>query len=190
MIGIIRYTLMRFQENKDFTLKGRTAQSISRDSIDFYKRWLERTNRQFNQNNLHYIMCSIPYTVLMKELDVWSLMPIQNFQYQYEQERYEIRQINSILEIEAEGRVMKHCVASYSRKCKEGKCSIWTFSKYNSENRRRRILTIEVVEKSIVQAKGTHNSNNINIRDYEILHEWLKKANLSIDNQRVHLKIS
>ena len=189
IIGIIRYILLRFREKDSFSLKGRTAQSISKDAISFYKIWLKKLNREYTIENLHYFMSSTPFTVFLKELQVWSTAPILSFDEERYNARYEIRQINSVLELEAEGKVMHHCVGSYAYKCKEGRCSIWTFSKYNEENRRRRILTVEVVNQSIVQAKGTYNSIHIDSKDYSILMEWAKKANLNLNADRLSLKV-
>ena len=190
IVGIIRYILLRYREKGGFSIKGRTAKSISKDTIAFYKNWLKRLNREYTIENLHYFMCSTPYTVLLKELQVWNTVKIAGYNNERYASRYEIRQINSVLELEAEGRVMHHCVASYAHKCKQGSCSIWTFSKYNAENRRRRILTVEVVNHKIVQAKGNRNSGDIESKDYSILMEWAKKANLNLNADKLSLKVS
>lgn len=59
----------------------------------------------------------------------------------------------------AEGRAMKHCVASYARSCAAGACSIWTLEVETSEEPRRRVLTVEVNNRTrvICQARGKCN---------------------------------
>ncbi len=43
----------------------------------------------------------------------------------------------------AEGREMRHCVASFTQSCAHGACSIWTLEVETAE-RRTKLLTIEV----------------------------------------------
>lgn len=190
IMGIIRYILLQLSKDENFKLKGRTAKSIERDTVAFYSQWLRRTNRAVNVQNLHYVMQSTPYHILLEELKVWLKRPMPNFHFEKGNTRYEIRQINSYLELRTEGRVMHHCVLTYANSCRTGHCSIWSFSKYNSENRRRRILTIEVRGKAIVQAKGTYNRTRVNAQDYEVLYQWTKQENLELNTEKLYLKVS
>ena len=124
-------------------------------------------------------MYSTPYRILLEELKVWRKRPMLNFHFEKGRTRYEIRQINSYLELRAEGRVMNHCVLTYANACRTGRCSIWSFSKYNSENRRRRILTLELCKNEIVQARGTYNRTRVNAQDYEFYINGQNKKNLN-----------
>ena len=84
---------------------------------------------------------------------------------------------------------MNHCVLTYANACRTGRCSIWSFSKYNSENRRRRILTLELCKNEIVQARSTYNRTRINAQDYEILYQWTKQEKLELDPKKLWLEI-
>lgn len=61
----------------------------------------------------------------------------------------------------AEGRAMRHCVASYARSCMSGHSSIWSLRhRWLDQDVARSILTIEVrpICRAIVQLRGTGNS--------------------------------
>ena len=139
------------------------------ECLDFYKHWLEKLNRANTEENLVYLMRSTPYTVFLREIQTWMTKPIRNFEWTNFDARYEIRQINSYMELYNEGRIMHHCVATYKYSCIQGRCSIWSFSRYNLHNHRKRLLTIEVRDGSIVQAKGKNNSTKIESKYYEVL---------------------
>ncbi|MBX9692958.1 MAG: PcfJ domain-containing protein, partial [Cyanobacteria bacterium] len=71
---------------------------------------------------------------------------------------WRIRELLSSAELIAEGKNLRHCVASYARSCHQGQCSIWTLE-LQSELFRERRVTIEVNPKTrhIRQVRGLKN---------------------------------
>ncbi len=82
----------------------------------------------------------------------------------------------------AEGRKMKHCVATYAHSCASGACSIWTLEVETFEGRAK-VLTVEVQNRArlICQARG-----KCNMRPGEehrgILRRWAENAGLHLAN--------
>jgi hypothetical protein len=73
--------------------------------------------------------------------------------------RWLLTELLSTKALFAEGRTMKHCVASYARSCAAGVCSIWTLEVDTGEGRRK-VLTVEVNNRTrvICQARGKCNA--------------------------------
>src|SRR4029079_19029463 len=80
----------------------------------------------------------------------------------------------------AEGRGMKHCVASYARECAHGASSIWTMQVESLEGRRK-VLTVEVnpVTGLICQARGKCNAAP-GEKHRIILRRWAEVAGLRL----------
>src|SRR5262249_47816784 len=80
----------------------------------------------------------------------------------------------------AEGRQMKHCVASYAHSCGSGACSIWTLEVETFEGRSK-VLTVEVQNASrlICEASGKCNMPP-NDKQRSILRRWAERAGLSL----------
>ena len=79
-----------------------------------------------------------------------------------------------------EGRVMRHCVASYAHSCVHGRCAIFSLRVDDGSGAERR-LTIEVIvaNRVIVQARGRYNASPEPL-DGRILRAWATTAQLSI----------
>jgi hypothetical protein len=80
----------------------------------------------------------------------------------------------------AEGRKMKHCVASYARSCASGACSIWTLEVETFEGRAK-VLTIEVRNgaRLIGQARGKCNRLP-GAKHRGMLRRWADNAGLTL----------
>lgn len=71
---------------------------------------------------------------------------------------WRIRELLSGRELHAEGRAMRHCVASYAQACARGSCSIWTVELHAFEGVSKR-LTIELSPSGVVvQCRGRFNA--------------------------------
>lgn len=92
---------------------------------------------------------------------------------------WRIRELLSGAELIAEGRAMKHCVASYARSCAAGHCSIWAMELTASGVHEKR-QTIEVSrEGMIVQCRGKQNRLPT-VVEFDILKDWARDAGLTI----------
>lgn len=101
----------------------------------------------------------------------WSGHDFEGFVYlrnegKPNEERFEIKQITSSKELLAEGKEQHHCVFSYKQSCISGRCSIWSLT----VNGKRKV-TIEVVDRKIVQAKGFANRVTRSDEDF-IINKW------------------
>lgn len=129
------------QENKRYSIKGRTVGSLTRDMLSWHKDLdIGRRLRfvQFRPSGLAD--------------GTWTHkangMP----------ETWTMREILSGRELAIEGRAMKHCVATYAGAIKEGRSSIWSLRRDGE-----RSLTIEASnsEKEVWQARGACNRGPI-----------------------------
>jgi hypothetical protein len=86
---------------------------------------------------------------------------------------YTITELLSSAELEAEGKAMAHCVASYAASCVQGQVSIWSLHVVDAWGRQSRLLTLEVSTSSreIVQARQRFNALP-DKRSLAILRRW------------------
>ncbi len=89
-----------------------------------------------------------------------------------------ITELLSTKALVAEGRKMKHCVASYERSCAHGDCSIWTLEVETFEGRSK-LLTIEVRTSTrlICQVRGKYNALAAE-KHRGVLRRWAEQAGL------------
>ena len=106
----------------------------------------------------------------------WDKSPFNEFEYVEgatdDQRTWTIRELLSTAELIAEGKRMSHCVASYDRSCKTGKCSIWTMELCDSEGKQPK-LTIELGHPKfvILQSRGKRNRRPDD-QEEKILARW------------------
>jgi len=94
--------------------------------------------------------------------------------------RWTIRELLGGKALVAEGRKLKHCVASYASSCACGSCSIWTLE-VESMTEFSKLLTLEVRNSSrcLCQARGKLNRLATE-KERSILGRWAAHAGLSI----------
>ncbi|MFK8008250.1 MAG: PcfJ domain-containing protein [Saprospiraceae bacterium] len=136
----------------EFKFKGRTVVSV----LKYVEKWRA-------------------YVQLAKDAGVggeFKVSPIQSMRIKQGKRLIRIRQITNLKSLALEGNKMNHCVATYAGECLSGTSSIWSMNEILAVGKMKRLITIEVEEKTkkVLQASG--NSN----RDlYEIEKKWLKK---------------
>lgn len=92
---------------------------------------------------------------------------------------WRIRELLSGAELIAEGRVMKHCVASYARSCADGRASIWAMELSGKTGVEKR-QTIEVTrDRIIVQCRGKQNRLPT-AAELAVVKEWARLAGLIV----------
>ena len=91
-----------------------------------------------------------------------------------------ITELLSTKALVAEGRTMKHCVATYARSCAHGDCSIWTLEVWTLEGRSK-LLTIEVRRDTrfICQVRGKCNALAAE-KHRGVLRRWAEQAGLQL----------
>lgn len=140
----------------DFTLQGRTPQSLMRLVDEWHV--ANQTNAQ----------CPT----------IWKPLPIANWAKSFGDIIHRIAQITTYTELSEEGRDMHHCCRSYAPRCAEGKTSVWTYYFENTKGIRTRLLTIEVDEnRKVVQVRGKCNAFPQS-KQFSMIENWMAHAKL------------
>lgn len=92
---------------------------------------------------------------------------------------WHFRELHSGNELIAEGKAMRHCVASYARSCAAGNCSIWAMEVAKATGSEK-VQTVEVSRQGvIVQCRGRLNRLPT-AAEFEIVRRWAGAAGLTI----------
>ena len=100
---------------------------------------------------------------------------IREFSAEISKKKYRIRQLLKRGEFRLESMAMKHCVETYFLSCKKGLSCIFSLQEFSSDEYLS-LVTIEVSEGRIVQARGRHN-RPINKLEQSILKKWAEENN-------------
>jgi len=175
---IIDYVVHKRRENEDYSLKGRTIDSLLKKT-DEWHRQLARIKKVQGRSWVGIDLPNWQMTTGKKKESKTEEKTLEK-----EQTLYEIKQITFGKELAAEGKAMRHCVYSYARACESGRLSIWTLRKsYWKRNIyiEKRLLTIELnnQNKTIVQVRGFCN-RFVNLEEIGILQKWATEYGLSL----------
>lgn len=154
-------------EQPNLTMRGRTVDSLLRDVEDWHRQ-LGRVTK-----------CGVLQ---------WAKSDIADFEHvegKAESKNMRIWKITELLsseELIAEGRALRHCVATYASSCQKGRSTIWSMSSSNHLDSEK-ILTIEVSssDKSIVQVRGKANRLPSS-KEMSVIRRWADRAQLSIED--------
>jgi hypothetical protein len=167
---ILDYVINQKNNNTNYTLKGRTLNSIRRSMEEWH-------NQLQILNNLDYYTQSLVLKDNHLDKIQWKGKSYDNFVFEHEGEQYEIIQLNNLLAVFEEGKAMNHCVANYIYDCYRGYTSIWSLRQVK-DNKVKRLLTIELKGNNIIQAKGNCNRPPDSFEN-RIIRNWAHKENLS-----------
>ena len=144
--------------NTSYSLKGRTLQSLVRQSDTWHKRF-----SHYNDNM------------------VWKPCGLTGFREEKKKELILIEELNETALLKQEGKTMKHCVASYAFYCAKGRTAIFSLREYSGGVLLDVLATIEVnlQLKRIVQAKAKMN-RPINDKAKKYMIDWAERQSLSI----------
>jgi hypothetical protein len=166
MEEIIDYLNDRIRNNAEYSIKGRTITSLTR------------------QSDAWHIEQAI-HSASMVEMFTWT--PILNSSYIVQKKEakelksYRLLELCSSKELIVEGRKMNHCVASYARSCCVRVTSIFSLRCISFSKGQEILATIELDIKSqtIVQAKARFNKPVIAIAK-KIMNDWAVQHDLKI----------
>lgn len=159
---IIDYIINRRRQDKNFSMKGRSAMAVIKAMEEWHQDLAKRQitkGKEYKSSGFksgHY-----EYSHRLSSGN-------------YEQFHYNIDEILNSKELHAEGKILKHCVLSYSSSIENGCCSIWSM-KINGERK----ITIEVRNKYIVQARGSCNRKS-SAEEFKIMQRWASENGLGI----------
>lgn len=118
---------------------------------------------------------------------VWGSCGIEGFRLEEgmgkNQKIWTIRELLSSKELQLEGRVMHHCVSTYSASCNSGRSSIWTLELTDSVGltQKRATLEVQVGSKMMTQARGKYNER-LAVTDKNIVARWAHQRGISLTN--------
>lgn len=146
-----------------FSMKGRTVATVLRQ--------VERWHRDLNRATL-------------KSSTVWPTCGIPGYERiegsEGSQTIVRIDEIVGSADLQAEGRAMRHCVASYVRTCARGASAIYSLKTDNGTGYERRLtIQLDVSSKRIIQARGRYNAPPSPL-DQRYLRNWATIAGLAI----------
>ncbi len=161
MLGYISHL---YRERENFSLKGRTVLSLSRQANAYYE-GLQQVRQQAQ----------------IGQVKKWKGLPFEPFYLERGDVTYQIIQLTTTEELEEEGRIQEHCVASYAYGCATGEYSIWSLRKQEKgEEEPVRLVTIEVYpDGSICQARRKLNGYPSK-EEVSIIRQWALEAGLKV----------
>lgn len=149
----------------NFSMRGRTPRKLLSQVND----WHRQLGKESKQESYEWEHSEIGDLVVKEQR-------MDNYTPRY----WRIQELLSTDELIEEGRVMKHCVVTYSESCFTGKTSIWSMET-EDEYGKNNVLTIEVLmaEKLIRQVRGKRNRLPTP-KERSILKRWTRKEKLKI----------
>ncbi len=149
----------------NLSMNGRTPNALLRK--------VNQWHRKLSLDNTHQVRGWQPTGIKEFEL-VEGMQPNGNLKI------WTIRELLSSKALVAEGRTLKHCVATYASSCSQGNCSIWTMEVEGTDGHVK-LLTIEVHNgsRTICQARGKANRQATE-KERKILRRWAESAGLKV----------
>lgn len=92
---------------------------------------------------------------------------------------YKFKEITSAEALYEEGERMNHCVFRYIEDCVSGEYSFWSMRSVLGDKGVRRILTIQIHDGELKQAKG-HSNRDMKEQEKGILKDWAEKNGLKM----------
>lgn len=154
---LIDYVREAKRENENYSLKGRSLQSLFRQSDSWHQRFAVVTNNK-----------------------AWAPCGIQGYRVEKKSEVFVMEELNESRLLAAEGRTMKHCVSSYAYYCEKGRAAIFSLRRYSDGILLDIMATIEVSLQRlrVVQAKAKMN-RPISDEARKHMEAWAKKEGLT-----------
>lgn len=165
---IIDYLAFRRNENRDFTMKGRTVAAVVRGMEEWHGSLARKPvgNNTYEPSGFRAGLYERTYRTRSGNYvtDMWRM-----------------DEILTAKELAAEGSVHGHCVYSYDRTIQSGRTSIWSLRHMDT-----RKITVEVSNQNrrIVQARGKHNRKT-EIDEFRMINKWAEENRLTVSiNER------
>ena len=91
-----------------------------------------------------------------------------------------IRELTSGAQLQAEGRKMQHCVATYLHSCRVGRASIWSLQVEQKKGPIRMLtIQVDIRLRRIVQVSGRRNAEPTEL-GRKVMARWATAAGLTI----------
>ncbi len=103
---------------------------------------------------------------------------LDDFKMELDKKIYIIKQLRSSIELFDEGNDLCHCVYSYRNDCWKGNSYIFSLRELDEQETEKRLITIELKDDRVCQARGKYNCNPSQIQK-EIISTWADDHNFS-----------
>ena len=150
------------KQDSNYSLKGRNANTLLRDM----QIWHTETMRQ--------------KALAGYRITFWHGHDIDDYQCNSGDDTYTITQLHTTEELFEEGLNQHHCVLTYTNYCISGMCSIWSLRMVTGEEKPERMVTMEIRNRRIVQARGKYNRMPTRF-EHDIINDWAEKNNIFYD---------
>jgi hypothetical protein len=157
---VIDYLRSVKRENRGYSLKGRTMQSLIRRSDEWHR------HSYWDKRNLS-----------------WHSSGTWKYKLDGREERVEMVELTDSKQLVQEGKTMRHCVASYAHYCVKGTTAIFSLRKYIGTLQTETLATIElnITLRKVVQAKYKMN-RKISDEARKHLVAWAAKNQLTMSS--------
>lgn len=150
----------RYVHEEDFTLKGRSPQSLEDELFD----WNERQNYEEFKKLRHL---------------KWQGHGLEDWVFEIDGEEYKFSEIKTGDELFEESQNLKHCAYSYIQYCADGNTSVWSLKRME-DSFYKPYITVEIRESEVWQARGLRN-RNLEDAERELLKLALEKFGFDLD---------
>ncbi len=161
------YLMDCLEQNENYSLKGRNINALVRQAKQWQKD-IELMND--GKGKFKWKRSEIKETTTIKELrDVIAEIKV-------------IELLTSV-QLQREGRHMKHCVGLYSKECIYMESRIFSIRYEDSRNKTKTLATVEVeIKKRLISQAKAKCNESISDLTMAVLKDWAELNNLSIDN--------
>jgi hypothetical protein len=160
------FLLARFVDDPGFSLKGRTLRSVGA---------LEREWRE----SLMIVRRIGDSRWPGEPIADWIAAPTDP-QHPLFGSAWSVVQLTSSRELVDEGVAQRHCVSTYERGCRDGRCSIWSLRR-RIDGRMERVLTLELSStREVTQVRGRANRLATKA-ERDVLRVWAAERGVALD---------
>lgn len=148
-----------------FSMRGRSADVLMRQVAV----WHRRLGREMRYGEDNWRPCGI------KPYELW-----EGTEGKESRRKWIVDELLSASALVTEGRIMRHCVASYAPSCARGRSSIWSM-RCQAHEGTLHVLTIGVSpsDKRVVEARGKFNEAP-SAKAMDILRRWAEREDLTL----------
>ena len=120
---------------------------------------------------------------IQKHNNIWEGFKIGDFKYIVGKDKnkkiYYITQLLSSKELFNEGKILNHCVSSYSNSCKSGRTSIFNMSVEDYLGNVKKILTIEVSKENKIRQIRGYSNRSPYVYEKNVIKKWTSKNKIT-----------
>ncbi|MBX2871227.1 MAG: PcfJ domain-containing protein, partial [Saprospiraceae bacterium] len=170
--SLMGYLYHCLRDQPDYQVKSRTIAQLYRDSQAYLDRIQARAAARTAREQARLLM-----TGKRSKLVRWAAHPsVLPMEIKQADRHYKIVELTDENQLSREGAVMNHCVGGYTYKCTDECGSIWSLREYLN-GAWYSLVTIELQERQIVQARGPFNATPT-AEQRKLIRAWKRRENL------------